>query len=186
MNDSRALLWTAEALLVLAVVLPGCHREEQAVTTAASKATTAEQRAQATSAERDRQRAQLAKVALPVKSRYVDVHEPGAWSNPFISIDTQMINLRITMADANPSQLGAGGLLRPSAARRQELQVRQSDLVEALIALPPGAWPYGRVVAIEESPLADRNARPAIRRQMEQVIKQLNDLGVVVDEWPER
>jgi len=76
--------------------------------------------------------------------------------------------------------------LRPSAARRRELQVRQKDLVEALIALPPDAWPYGCVVAVEESPIAERKSRPAIRRQMEVVIQQLNDLGVVVDEWPAR
>jgi len=97
-----------------------------------------------------------------------------------------MVNLRIVQADANPSQMGKGGLLRPAAARRQELQIRPQDLVEALIALPESAWPYGRVVAIEESPLADRKQRPAIRRQIEAAIQQLNDLGVVVDEWPSR
>jgi hypothetical protein len=113
----------------------------------------------------------------------VDVHEPGAWANPFLSFDAQMINLRITLEDANPSQIGKGGILRPAAARHQELQIRQKDLVDALIALPEGAWPYGRVVAIEESPLADKKARPAIRRQIEAAIQQLNDLGVVVDEW---
>jgi hypothetical protein len=89
-------------------------------------------------------------------------------------------------ADANPSELGKGGILRPSAARRQEIQIRQQDLVDALIALPEGAWPYGRVVAIEESPLADKKSRPEIRRQIEAAIQQLNDLGVVVDEWPAR
>ena len=44
----------------------------------------------------------------------------------------------------------------------------------------------GGVVAIEESPLADKKVRPAIRRQIEAIIQQLNDLGVVVDDWPER
>jgi hypothetical protein len=41
-------------------------------------------------------------------------------------------------------------------------------------------------VAIEESPLADKKQRPAIRRNIEAAIQQLNDLGVVVDEWPSR
>jgi hypothetical protein len=77
-------------------------------------------------------------------------------------------------------------MLRPSAARRQEVQIHAQNVVEALIALPESAWPYGRVVAIEESPLADKKARPAIRRQIEAIIQQLNDLGVVVDDWPER
>ena len=176
---------TYTALLVV-LSLAGCRKEEQAVTSVAANAATAEHRAQAASAEKDQERAQLARVALPTKSRYVDVHEPGAWSNPFISFDAKMVNLRVTLADANPSTMGEGGILRPSAARRRELQIRQQDLVEALIALPESAWPYGRVVAIEESPLADRKARPAIRRQIEAAIQQLNELGVVVDEWPAR
>jgi len=167
-------------------LLSGCRKEEQAVSKVASTAAAAEHKAQAASAQKDQQRAQLARISLPTKSRYVDVHEPGQWANPFLSFDSQMINLRIVQADANPSQLGKGGLLRPSAARRQELQIRQQDLVEALIALPESAWPYGRVVAIEESPLADKRQRPAIRRQIEAAIQQLNDLGVVVDEWPAR
>jgi hypothetical protein len=44
-------------------------------------------------------------------------------------------------------------------------------------------WPYGRVVAIEESPTAPRAERVAIRRNVEATIQILNDLGVVVDEW---
>ena len=174
------------ALLLMCFVLASCKKEEQAVTKVASTAAAAEHQAQAASVERDQQRADLAKIALPTKSRYVDVHEPGAWANPFISFDAQMVNLRVTLADANPSQLGQGGLLRPSAARRREVQIRSKDLAAALIALPDGAWPYGRVVAIEESPLADRKQRPAIRRQIEAAIQQLNDLGVVVEEWPSR
>ncbi len=174
------------AVLTMAVALVGCRKEEQAVSKVTQTAVNAEHQAQAASSERDQQRAQLAKIALPTKSRYVDVHEPGAWANPFLSFDTQMVNLRVTMADANPSQIGQGGLMRPTNARRRELQIRQQDLVEALIALPEGAWPYGRVVAIEESPLADKKMRPAIRRQIEATIQQLNDLGVVVDEWPSR
>ena len=172
--------------ILLALALAGCRKEEQAVTKVAITAKAAEHQAQDASAIRDRQRAELAKIALPTKSRYVDVHEPGAWANPFLSFDSQMINLRIVQADANPSNLGKGSLLRPAAARRQEIQIRQADLVDALIALPEGAWPYGRVVAIEESPLADKKSRPEIRRQIERAINQLNDLGVVVDEWPAR
>lgn len=173
-------------IVLFSGVMTGCRKEEQAVSKVATSAAAAEHQAQAVSAQKDQQRAQLARIALPTKSRYVDVHEPGAWSNPFLSFDAQMINLRITLEDANPSQIGKGGILRPSAARRQELQIRQKDLVDALIALPESAWPYGRVVAIEESPLADKKARPAIRRQIEATIQQLNDLGVVVDEWPAR
>jgi len=184
--DSKRFQACAVGIVLFAALLAGCKKEEQAVSKAAESAAAAEHQAQAASAQRDQQRAQLARIALPTKSRYVDVHEPGAWANPFLSFDAQMINLRITLADANPSSIGRGGILRPAAARHQEAQIRQKDLAEALIALPESAWPYGRVVAIEESPLADRKSRPAIRRQIEAAIQQLNDLGVVVEEWPAR
>ncbi len=181
-NSSISPRRPASVLLLCVLVFAGCRSEKQAVT----KVSAAEHQAQQASQLRDQQRAQLSKIALPTKSRYVDVHEPGAWSNPFISFDAKMVNLRITLADANPSTLGEGGILRPTAARRREVQINPKDLVDALIALPDDAWPYGRVVAIEESPLADKKMRPAIRRQIEAAIQQLNDLGVVVDEWPAR
>src|SRR5271154_2357025 len=146
-TSSKKFLACAAALLLLSSAWTGCRREEQAVSKVANTAAAAEHQAQAVSAHKEDQRAQLARIALPTKSRYVDVHEPGAWANPFLSFDAQMINLRIVQADANPSQMGKGGLLRPAAARRQEIQIHQADLVDALIALPEGAWPYGRVVA---------------------------------------
>jgi hypothetical protein len=101
-------------------------------------------------------------------------------------VDADQIDLRVNMADANPSNLGQGTMLRPEAARRQEIQLRPSDLAEALIALPPGAWRYGRVVAVAESPVANSKGRLKVRRNIEAAIKELNDLGIVVEEWPTR
>jgi hypothetical protein len=166
--------------------LVACHKEEQAMVGAAQNAAHAEQRAQAAASKGDQQRAALSRIPLPTKSLYVDVHEPGAWANPFLSVNADSLNLRVTMADANPSPVGAGTMLRPEAARRQEVELRPGDLADALIALPPGAWRYGRVIAIAESPLASRKDRPKVRRNVEAAIRQLNDLGVVVEEWPAR
>jgi hypothetical protein len=177
-------------VLLLAVALVACHKEEQAVVGVAQNAVNAEHQAQAaaqaSATKSDRQRAELARIPLPTKSLYVDVHEPGGWANPFLSVDADSLNLRVTMTDANPSNLGQGTMLRPEAARRQEIQLRSGDLTEALIALPPGAWRYGRVIAVAESPLANRKDRPKVRRNVEAAIQQLNDLGIVVEEWPTR
>ena len=176
--------------LLLLVALVACHKEEQAVVGVAKTAVNAEHQAQAaaqaTATKKDQQRSELAKIPLPTKSLYVDIHEPGQWANPFLSADANWITLRVTMADANPSSMGQGSMLRPEAARRQEIQVRPGDLPEALIALPPGAWRYGRVVAVAESPLASKKDRPKVRRNVEETIQQLSDLGIVVDEWPAR
>jgi hypothetical protein len=172
--------------LLLVFALTACHKEEQAVEGVAKNAENAQRQAQAAATEIDRQRAALAQIPLPTKSLYIDVHEPNAWANPFLSVNADTISLRITMADANPSNVGPGTLLRPAAARRQDLEIRLSDLAKALVALPPGAWQYGRVVAIAESPLATRKERPQVRRNVEVAIRKLNDLGIVVEEWPTR
>ena len=176
--------------LLLAVALIACHKEEQEVVGVAQNAVNAEQKAQAAAqaaaTKREQQRAAMARIPLPTKSLYVDVHEAGAWANPFLSVNTDTLSLRVTMADPNPSSLGEGTMLRPEAARRQEIQLRPGDLADALVALPPGAWRYGRVIAVAESPLASRKDRPKVRRNVEAVIQQLNDLGLVVEEWPAR
>ena len=170
--------------LLLTAPLAACHKGEQAVASAAQGAVAAEHKAQAAASEIDRQRASLALIPLPTKSMYVDVREPGAWANPFLSVDAEMLNLRVFLTDANPSTLGQGTLLRPDAARRQEIQLRPGDLPEALVALPSGAWRYGRVIAVAESPLASKKDRPKVRRNVEAAIQKLNDLGLVVEEWP--
>jgi hypothetical protein len=186
---SRIKGFAAMALL-LAVALAACHNEEQAVAGVAHNAVNAEHKAvasaQANATEKDRQRAALEAIPLPTKSMYVDVREPGAWANPFLSVGADALSLRITLADANPSSVGQGTMLRPAAARRQEIVLRPADLAQALVALPPAAWRYGRVIAVAESPLASPKDRPTIRRNLEAVIQQLNDLGIVVDEWPTR
>ena len=175
---------------LLAVALIACHREEQAVVGVAKNAVNAEQQAQAAAQARataqEEQRVELAKIPLPTKSMYVDVHDPSAWGNPFLAVGPDMITLRIVQTDANTSDIGKGTMLRPEAARRQELQIRPADLAKAMVALPQGAWRYGRVVAIAELPGAPPKDRPKIRRNVEAAIQQLNDLGIVVEEWPTR
>jgi hypothetical protein len=94
--------------------------------------------------------------------------------------------LRIVQADANTSDVGKGTMLRPEAARRQEIEIRPRDLAEAMVALPQSVWQYGRVVAVAELPAAPAKDRPKIRRNVEAAIQQLNDLGIVVEEWPTR
>ena len=172
--------------LLLAFALVACHKEEQAVEGVAQKAADAERQAQATATLRDQQRAELSRIPLPTKSLYIDIHEPGAWANPFLSIEADTLDLRVNLADANPSPVGEGTMLRPAAARRQELQLRPPDLAAAVVALPPTAWRYGRVIAVAEAPGANPEDRAKIRRNVETAIQQLNDLGILIEEWPTR
>lgn len=172
--------------LLLLIAITACHKEEQAVAGVAQKAANAERAAQANATLRDKQRAQLQAIPLPTKSLYIDVHEPSAWANPFLSVEPETLDLRINLADANPSSVGEGTMLRPAAARRQEVQLRPAELAEALVALPSSAWSYGRVIAVAEAAGSSAKERTKIRRNVEVAIQQLNDLGVVVEEWPAR
>jgi len=173
-------------VLLLALSVTACRKEEQAVEGVARNAANAQRQAQAAATEIDRQRAALAQIPLPTKSLYVDVRQPNAWANPFLSVNADTIDLRILLADANPSPATQGTFLRPESARRQEIEIRPDKLADALVALPQGAWQYGRVVAIAESPLARPKDRPQVRRNVEVAIRKLNDLGIVVEEWPSR
>jgi hypothetical protein len=128
----------------------------------------------------------LASIPLPTKSLYIDIREPGAWANPFLSVEADSLDLRVNLADANPSPVGEGTMMRPAAARRQELQLRPADLAAAIVALPSSAWRYGRVIAVAEAPGASPKDRAKIRRNVEAAIQQLNDIGILVEEWPTR
>lgn len=128
-------------------------------------------------------RVALEEIPPPSKHLYVNVHSTDAWQNPFVTVHRDTLTLRIIFPVQTSSALDAGTLLHPAAARRQELQIRMADLPEALSAVPDFAWPYGRVVAIEESPTAPRQDSAQVRRNVEQVIRIVNDLDVVVDEW---
>lgn len=130
-------------------------------------------------------RQQLEQIPPPSKTRYLAVKTLTAWQNPYLTIQGAMVTLHVTLADSNPSTLGVGGMLRPVGARRQDLNVRTSDLPAALNAVPETAWPYGRVVAVEEAHDAPASALPELRRNMESAMKTLGDLGVVVYEWQE-
>jgi hypothetical protein len=180
----------ASICLLLALGPSACRKQEQEVVGVAHNAVSAEHQAQlaaqARATTRDQQRATLSRISLPTKSLYVDVHEPAAWANPFLSVGVDSLNLRVILPDANTSNLGEGTMLRPEAARRQEMQLRPTDLAEAMVAIPPGAWRYGRVIAVAEAPGSNPKDRPKIRRNLESTIKQLNDLGILVEEWPTR
>jgi hypothetical protein len=172
--------------LLLPIAVVACRKEERAVEGVAQNAVKAEHQAQAKESQLDLNRAQLEQIPLPTKSLYIDIHEPSRWANPFLVVGPSTITLRVLQADANTSTVGQGTLLRLESARRQELQLRPADLDKAIVAIPAGAWHYGRVIAIAELPEAPAKDRPQIRRNLEAAIQDLNNLGLVVQEWPSR
>ncbi len=172
------LLLGAGALLSFATL--GCNRS-------ASPESASDTRAAASQQQQinDDVRKDLELIPPPSKTRYLAVRSLTSWENPYITVQGEMVTVHVTLADANTSTLGQGGMLRPVGARRQNLDIRVAELPAALNAVPQSAWPYGRVIAVEEAHDAPAAARPEIRRNMEKVMRSLGDLGVVVYEWAE-
>ncbi len=137
-----------------------------------------------TGAKNDARR-QLTEVPLPTKDTYLTIDQESQWQNPFLTVESNMIKIRIYTADENSSAVDRGGLTRLSAARKHILNVRLKDLPRALVSLPDGAWPYGRVVALNEDSETQRN-QARLRSNLTVTLAALNDMGVVVDDWTTR
>ena len=162
-------------------MLSACSRSNPSQT--ATPAPTPQQ-AQAAAKARDTDRQQLDQIPPPSKSRYMAIHTKESWGNPFLIVGKKTVTLRIMYPEGPQSGIAPGEMMHPAGARKRELDLRLADLPEALSALPEDAWPYGRVIALEEDSLALRADRIQVRRNVEAVIQTLNDLGVVVYEWP--
>ncbi|MDF2435031.1 MAG: hypothetical protein JWP44_4662 [Mucilaginibacter sp.] len=168
------------------LLLGGCHGNAPTPRQEAQQPTPreiAKQQALSLAKSEATARESLQDIGPPAKHRYINVHSTDAWENPFLSVHRDTLTLRVIFPQQTSSPIDAGTLLHPAAARRQELEIRMDDLPKALAAVPDFSWPYGRVVAIEESPTASRQDRAQIRRNVEQAIRIVNDLDVVVDEW---
>lgn len=162
---------------------PSPFKAASSVEAAAAAREHAIQQQRAAAAARDGYRQQLASIPLPSKTVYTSIHTRAGWANPFLIVGKSSVNLTVLYPSAGPAEPG-DTFLRPVAARRRELDLRIADLPEALTAVPPETWPYGRAIAVEEDPTASPQDRPAVRRNVEATMQILSDLGIVVDEWP--
>lgn len=166
------------------LLLPGCRRSPSSSgQVQPSPRQLQQQEARALAHSESVARTALEEIPPPLKHRYLNVHSTDAWENPFLSVHRDSVTLRVIFPRQTSSPVDAGTMLHPDAARKQTLEVRFADLPEALAAVPDFAWPYGRVVAIEESPTAAVQDRPQVRRNVETAIRIVNDLDIVVDEW---
>ena len=168
------------AILVLAALgtAAGCHNIPK------PGAAPTPQQVQAARKEEASDSVMLAQIPPPAKSRYMKIRTRNGWQNPFLIVGSKTVSLRIMYPPPPQSNLLPGHLLQPDAARKRVLDLRMSDLPEALASVPEESWPYGRVVAMEEDPHENPKDRVQIRRNVEATIEMLNNLGVVVYEWP--
>jgi hypothetical protein len=176
----RASLSKFRLSCLLFSVMTGCSKINPPPSDAGAEA---RQAAHAAQQAEDSARQEIEQIPPPAKSRYLAVHTQDRWANPFLTVGRETIHMRVILPDVMPKAYGTGTMLRPADARKQELDVRLADLPAALAAVPQGAWPYGRVIGVEETPIETKADRPAVRRNVEATIQLLNELGIVVDEW---
>jgi len=168
------------AMIALATLgaVGGCHN------TTKTSAPPSPQQAQAVRKEETSDSELLAQIPPPAKSRYMAIQTKAGWENPFLIVSRKTVSLRVMYPPPPQSNLLPGNLLQPANARKRVLELRLADLPEALASMPQESWPYGRVIALEEDPNEVPSDRIPIRRNVEATIEMLNNLGVVVYEWP--
>lgn len=165
------------ATIALAALFGGCSRH--------NNSTTSPQQTKAAQREQASNRVLLEQIPPPAKSRYMAIHTKSSWDNPFLVVAANTVSLRVMNPAPPRSGLIPGGdMMQPVSARKNILELRLSDLPEALASVPEADWPYGRVIAVEEDPSEVRANRVQVRRNIEATMQVLNDLGVVAYEWP--
>lgn len=166
------------ATIVLAALVAGCGRRADNTVKASPQQVQAARQAQASDREL------LDEIPPPAKSRYMAIRQKAAWDNPFLTVSSKTVSLRVMNPPPPHTGSMTGSFLQPVSARRNRLELRLTDLPEALASIPQDRWPYGRVIAVEEDPHEARANRVQVRRNVETTLQMLNNLGVVAYEWP--
>lgn len=107
----------------------------------------------------------LAEIPLPNPKLYEHVQDYTHWRNPYLQV----------LPD------GVGIL---SGAFKKKVPV--GALEQTLLSLPPTAWPFGRVVAVQAGggPGGGSDNRQRIEQNRVQVEAILKAAGVTIDYWP--
>ena len=170
--------------VLIAVVVTGCHSSASSPSATPDAAAQAREQALAAAKKTDSARQELEEIPPPAKSHYMAIHTRESWNNPFLTVGNTYVTLRVISPDQTHSAALPSTMLKPAKARRQELEIRLADLPDALSALPREDWPYGRVIAVEEDPAETQANRLQVRRNVESTMQTLNNLGIVIYEWP--
>lgn len=93
------------------------------------------------------------------------IRDAKDWLNPYLSVCAQGVDL--TVASVKTKSL-----------------VSIAGLRAALIKLPPEAWPYGRIVGLQECSLGIPGDEQVSRQRVAAVEAVLKELGVQVSHWP--
>jgi Tol biopolymer transport system component len=97
------------------------------------------------------------------RERYENVRDALKWENPFIIVRPEDIEVRLP---------------------RTQQVIKVEGLAAHLASLPISAWPYGRVVALQEIGIQNRGDRSAIKNSFRKVQTILENLDLETYLWP--
>jgi hypothetical protein len=99
---------------------------------------------------------------------YKSIRDAGNWKNPYLVVRREGI-------EVIARGLGSGRQTVPA-----------SDLRRTLVELPVSAWPYGRIVAMQDINLrsVDLGDEEPIAGNRSIALATLKKLGIAVDRWP--
>lgn len=158
-------------LLVIPVLLTGCHSGNGFALPSPAK----------WQATLTKARQELNTIPPANKGLLTKYSSEAQWRNPFLTISSTNIQLRIYLADQNNSDFDRGGLTRLQAARKQVVAIRLRDLPRALTSLPDSAWPDGRAVGINEA-LEPPQQKPVLDANMQATSQTLQALNITAIE----
>jgi hypothetical protein len=101
------------------------------------------------------------RIGSPISAKYGPIRDAKDWLNPYL-------------------QVCAGGV---DVTKRKSL-VAIRELSGTLIKLPVEAWPYGRVVALQECSIDVAGGGVARWQRLADVEQVLKTLGLFVTRWP--
>ena len=102
--------------------------------------------------------------ALPAK--YSSVRDAASWLNPFVQV------------------CPPGVVVTATAAELRNRRVPTDALRRWLVDLPLSAWPYGRIVALQECSIGSPADADERRKQMQEAESILTGIGAVISRWP--
>jgi hypothetical protein len=98
--------------------------------------------------------------------RYKSIRDAKDWENPYLVIRRDGIEV---IAKSLPSG---------------RTTVAAADLQRTLIALPVTAWPYGRVIVVQDIGIRTPGDDQPIANNREQALSILKPMDVIVERWP--
>jgi hypothetical protein len=105
-------------------------------------------------------------IPSPDPDKYKSVQDGRDWRNPYISIQGDGIHFLVSRSPVEWNLIQA------------------DELSNTLMALPLGAWPYGKVVAVVDGGGPQSGTAESRRRNRAKAQEILESLGVTINWWP--